>query len=247
MTRGVFLAIEGPRGVGKTTHARALAAHLGAFYAEEPTGNLPPKLGPQENRRAAGWRPGAVEAFSIEIEARLAAGEHVVCDRWLLSRLCEAICTALKDIPHPESAYRSEEEMLFWRFGAFEQRVCVPDELIRLEAPLDVLHARCDAADPVVPKWLRGETIHYWAMAPLGAWLRLGEAFAAEVAGPLPALDAGPDVWAAWRATRDATYASYVRCRSVTTFDRIDTSASVEETHAKVVERARQVLLRDRA
>lgn len=86
-----FVVFEGLDGTGKTSCARALAAHLGADFLTTPSEALRPHrdailrstAGSQEAAQL--FYLSAVFAASADVEGRLAAGHSVVLDRYFLS------------------------------------------------------------------------------------------------------------------------------------------------------------------
>ncbi|SEG91754.1 dTMP kinase [Thermomonospora echinospora] len=94
MVRGRFIALEGPKGVGKTTLCAALAERItgtpGAskvLITKEPTprfdlGNEQRLTGLALAKAIAADRRWHVDA---ELEPALAAGRTVICDRYILS------------------------------------------------------------------------------------------------------------------------------------------------------------------
>ncbi|GAB1818591.1 dTMP kinase [Herbidospora sp. RD11066] len=96
--RGAFIVVEGPNGVGKTTSAAALADHLNTVGTATLLTSEPSK-GPIGTvaRAAEAALTGRVMALAIAadrawhlsevIEPALAAGRHVISDRYLPSSL----------------------------------------------------------------------------------------------------------------------------------------------------------------
>lgn len=103
--RGRFIVVEGPDGTGTTTQAHALAdwfAERGErVHVTQQPSPLPIGRMIRERLRSRGedpelseWRTLALlfaadrlEHVAQEIEPRLADGEHVICDRYMLSSL----------------------------------------------------------------------------------------------------------------------------------------------------------------
>ena len=97
-TRGLLVAIEGGEGAGKSTQAMRLAAEIGAELSREPGGSpiaerirallLDPSLGRPAARTELHLMLAArAEHLSALIEPALAAGDHVVVDRFSGSTL----------------------------------------------------------------------------------------------------------------------------------------------------------------
>ncbi len=95
---GFLLAIEGGEGAGKSTQATRLAAEIGAELSREPGGSpvaerirallLDPSLGRPAPRAELHLMLAArAEHLSVLIEPTLAAGNHVVVDRFSGSTL----------------------------------------------------------------------------------------------------------------------------------------------------------------
>lgn len=90
-TRGRFVAVEGPKGTGKTTLCAALARSYGSplVVTKEPS----PTFDLSQEQRLAGVALAAAIAEDRRrhvdevIEPALARGQHVVCDRYILSSL----------------------------------------------------------------------------------------------------------------------------------------------------------------
>jgi len=96
--RGFLLAIEGGEGAGKSTQAARLAAEIGAALSREPGGSpvaerirallLDPSFGRPAPRAELHLMLAArAEHLSVLIEPALAAGNHVVVDRFSGSTL----------------------------------------------------------------------------------------------------------------------------------------------------------------
>jgi dTMP kinase len=89
--RGRFVAVEGPKGTGKTTLCAALARSCGSrlVVTKEPT----PAFDLSREHRLASVALAAAIADDRRrhvdevIEPALARGQHVVCDRYILSSL----------------------------------------------------------------------------------------------------------------------------------------------------------------
>ncbi|MGH3327942.1 MAG: deoxynucleoside kinase [Streptomycetales bacterium] len=141
VTGGMFIAVEGPTGVGKTTLAAHLAAALDGKAAFDPF-ELNPFL-PQ--LLAAGETAGAELALRVEltffalrvaqlrrIKAILASGTSVVTD-WALIKQPIFAATTLS----PEDSTRVTMTCQLWAEG-----LPAPDLLIGLSASTAVLRAR---------------------------------------------------------------------------------------------------------
>lgn len=110
---GIFLAIEGPKGVGKTTVASALRQRMSGPHADqvvltkEPTPGF--DLGQESHLLGADLARAIAEDRAAHVEdvirPALDAGRAVVCDRYILSSL--AFHTA--DGVSPEEIWRLNE------------------------------------------------------------------------------------------------------------------------------------------
>ena len=107
MRRGLFVVLEGLDGAGTTTQAQALVRLLRArgerahCTAEPSSGPIGSQIRMMLAGRLVGYRGGPWDRRSLallfaadrldhlaaDIEPRLAAGQHVVCDRYVLSSL----------------------------------------------------------------------------------------------------------------------------------------------------------------
>jgi dTMP kinase len=137
----VFVVLEGPDGVGKSTHARMLARHLDAVLTREPGGTA---IGLHIRRllldhgttdldhRAEALLMAADRAQHIAevVRPALASGRHVVSDRFLYSSV--AYQGAGRGLPAEEIRGLS-----LWASGGLE-----PDVVVLLDAPDEVLRAR---------------------------------------------------------------------------------------------------------
>jgi dTMP kinase len=146
-----FIVLEGLDGAGTTTQAARLQAHLTqhgrpSFLTNEPTpepvGAFIRRLLTHQERDADGapYHPGertmgllfAADrlAHSRVIEARLRAGEHVVCDRYILSSM----------------AYQTLEPSITGEWVIDVNRGCArPDLTLFLAVPVEVGFARVTA------------------------------------------------------------------------------------------------------
>jgi dTMP kinase len=146
-----FIVFEGLDGAGTTTQAAKLQAHFTrrgspSFLTNEPTGEpigafIRRLLGAEERGRdGSPFRPGEQAmgllfaadrlSHSRAIEARLEAGEHVVCDRYLFSSMAYQTL---------DPAIRAE-----WVID-INEGCAVPDVTLFLAAPVDVCLARIRA------------------------------------------------------------------------------------------------------
>ena len=92
MTRGRFIAFEGGEASGKSTQSRVLADRLGALLTREPGGTsvgedvrelvLDPTRAVSDRAEALLFAAARAQHVVEVIEPALAAGRHVVCDRF---------------------------------------------------------------------------------------------------------------------------------------------------------------------
>ncbi|AKU90497.1 dTMP kinase [Vulgatibacter incomptus] len=107
MPRGLFIVLEGLDGSGTTTQAQTLVRRLEAeghrahFTAEPSSGPIGSQIRMMLAGRLVGWRGAPWDRRSLallfaadrldhlacDVEPKLAAGIHVVCDRYVLSSL----------------------------------------------------------------------------------------------------------------------------------------------------------------
>jgi dTMP kinase len=95
--RGLFIALEGGEASGKSTQARVLADRLDALLTREPGGTsvgedvralvLDPTRAVSDRAEALLFAAARAQHVAEVIEPALAAGRHVVCDRFAGSSL----------------------------------------------------------------------------------------------------------------------------------------------------------------
>lgn len=143
-TRGRFIVFEGGEGTGKSTQAAALADRLGAVLTREPGDT---ELG-ASIRELVLSRRGALddraEALLIAadraqhvsevVEPALAAGRHVVCDRYIGSSIAYQGHGRGLDVDIVRAVSG-------WAAGGLW-----PDVVVWLQVPLDIAAARTGAA-----------------------------------------------------------------------------------------------------
>ena len=96
-SRGLFIALEGGEASGKSTQARVLADRLDALLTREPGGTsvgedvralvLDPTRAVSDRAEALLFAAARAQHVAEVIEPALAAGRHVVCDRFAGSSL----------------------------------------------------------------------------------------------------------------------------------------------------------------
>ena len=138
--RGRFLAFEGGEATGKTTQARLLAERLGAVLTREPGGTeagervrsivLDPSVPLSFRAEALLMAAARAQHVSEVIEPALAAGRHVVTDRFTASSL--AYQGVGRGLGVDQVAALSD-----FATGGLE-----PDLVLLLDLPLDVTAAR---------------------------------------------------------------------------------------------------------
>ncbi len=138
--RGRFLAFEGGEATGKTTQARLLAERLGAVLTREPGGTevgervrelvLDPAIRVDPRAEALLMAAARAQHVAEVIEPALAAGRHVVTDRFTPSSL--AYQGVGRGLGVSEVAALS----------AFATGGLDPDIVLLLDLPLDVAAAR---------------------------------------------------------------------------------------------------------
>lgn len=144
---GRFIAFEGGEAAGKSTQARRLALRLGALRTFEPGSTGPgatirsilldPATGDLDPRtEALLMAADRAEHVAAEIVPALAAGRHVVTDRYLYSSV----------------AYQGHgrgldpqwiRDLSLWAAGGLE-----PDLVVFLDLPVDVARARVHGVAP---------------------------------------------------------------------------------------------------
>jgi dTMP kinase len=138
--RGRFLAFEGGEATGKSTQARLLAERLGAVLTREPGGTevgervrtlvLDPAVRVDFRAEALLMAAARAQHVSEVIEPALAAGRHVVTDRFTPSSL--AYQGVGRGLGVDEVAALS----------AFATNGLEPDLILLLDLPLDVTASR---------------------------------------------------------------------------------------------------------
>jgi dTMP kinase len=138
--RGRFIAFEGGEATGKTTQARLLAEGLGAVLTREPGGTevgervrtlaLDPAVPVHPRAEALLMAAARAQHVAEVIEPALAAGRHVVTDRFTASSLAyQGVGRGL-----------GVEEVA--ALSAFATGGLEPDLVLLLDLPLDVTAAR---------------------------------------------------------------------------------------------------------
>lgn len=155
--RGRFIAFEGGEAAGKSTQAERLARRLGALRTFEPGATvagatirsifLDPATGDLDPRtEALLMAADRAEHVTSQIGPALAAGQHVVTDRYLYSSVAYQAHGRGLD---PEQI----RDLSLWATGGLE-----PDLVVLLDVPVDVARARVrDAA----PDRLESESIEF--------------------------------------------------------------------------------------
>lgn len=145
--RGRFIAFEGGEAAGKSTQSRRLAARLDALHTFEPgstrTGAtirsifLDPDTGDLAARtEALLMAADRAEHVAAEIEPALAAGRHVVTDRYLYSSVAyQAHGRGLDPV--------EIRDLSLWATHGLE-----PDLVVLLDLPVDVARERVRHATP---------------------------------------------------------------------------------------------------
>ncbi len=138
---GRFIAFEGGEAAGKSTQARRLATRLGALHTFEPGSTtagatirsifLDPATGVLDPRtEALLMAADRAEHVAAEVAPALAAGRHVVTDRYLYSSVAYQA--------HGRGLDPTEVRQLsLWATGGLE-----PDLVVFLDLPVDVARAR---------------------------------------------------------------------------------------------------------
>ncbi len=145
--RGRFIAFEGGEAAGKSTQSRRLADRLDALHTFEPgstrTGAtirsifLDPGTGHLDARtEALLMAADRAEHVAAEIEPALAAGRHVVTDRYLYSSVAYQAHGRGLD---PDEV----RDLSMWATRGLE-----PDLVVLLDLPVDVARARVRHATP---------------------------------------------------------------------------------------------------
>lgn len=222
---GKFVAICGPDCSGKSTYLAQLIAALSPAHAilstREPTASLPSQAAHADWRIAsAAYALDRAEHSRNVIVPALERGEHVLCDRYLLSNVANTVAQAVAG-PGGDSGWDAIRHL-----ARVEQPAVLPDAVIVLDAPDAVLDARiaarvaqgkASAAD--VAAW-RGEMRSVYRTAEMHwAWLGRNAAFLPHAPG------------ADGTAARDAMLEAYARVRFYT----VDTSGPAAETHERLM------------
>lgn len=156
----VLIAVEGLDGSGKSTVAKALAAHYDAVLVRNPPDSM------REGREAAdrshpdarrAWYLAANHAAAAEAKENQQAGKAVVMDRSVASTL----------------AFGAAE--VGARVGLWPDSIAKPDLLVLLAVPEDVRQARIGArSDTRTAEESRLDTDRVFREAVLGNYLELG-------------------------------------------------------------------------
>lgn len=158
--RGRFIALEGGEGCGKSTQAALLANRLGAVLTREPGGTsvgervreilLDPSVVDLDSRAEALLMAAARAQHVAEvIEPALAAGRHVVTDRYAHSSLAYQGFGRGLDLDEVR------------RLSDFGTRCLWPDLVVLLDVPADVAHARLGAPDRFEPDRFETEDVGF--------------------------------------------------------------------------------------
>ena len=145
MTEGIFVAFEGGEGSGKSTQARRIADAHDALLTRQPGGT---EIGASIRElllstdteglslRAEALLMAADRAQHVDelIRPTLAAGRHVVCDRYLASSLAY------------QGAGRELGEDAVGALSAFAVDGLLPDLVLLLDVPVEVGLGRIDSA-----------------------------------------------------------------------------------------------------
>ncbi len=146
-TRGRFVAFEGGEAAGKSTQARRLAARLDALHTFEPGATvagatirsilLDPATGDLDPRtEALLMAADRAEHVAAEVEPALAAGRHVVTDRYLYSSVAYQA--------HGRGLDPTQvRDLSLWATGGLQ-----PDLVVFLDLPVEVARARVHDVAP---------------------------------------------------------------------------------------------------
>lgn len=229
--RGKFVTIEGGDGSGKSTHLAQIIAALSPAHAiistREPTARLPSQAAhPDWRISSAAYALDRAEHSRNVIVPALERGEHVLCDRYLLSNVANTVAQAVAG-PGGDSGWDAIRHL-----ARVENPAVLPDAVIVLDAPDAVLDTRiaarveqgkASAAD--VAAW-RDEMRGAYRRA-VKLWNQFGQLEATRATGSFDRTDAW---WALYTPYRN------------TEFYAVDTSGAAEETHARLLEIVGEVL-----
>lgn len=216
--RGKFVTIEGGDGSGKSERLAQLIAALSPAHAilstREPTARLPSQAAhPDWRISSAAYALDRAEHSRNVIVPALERGEHVLCDRYLLSNVANTVARATDGATCGDDVLQ--------HLARIECPAAIPDAVIVLDAANAVLDERiaarggqASAAD--VASWrdmMRAvmRDAHYW-------WGALSRR--AQYLGRSP-----------WAEAMGRTH-----------FYTVDTSGAAEETHARLLEIVGEVL-----
>jgi dTMP kinase len=139
--RGRFIVFEGPDGVGKSTHAARLARRMGALLTREPGGTELGRrvrelvldrdtVGLDDRAEALLMAADRAQHVAEVVAPALAAGRHVVADRYLYSSVAY------------QGYGRNLGPVEVERLSTWATQGLLPDLVLLLDAPDDLLDDR---------------------------------------------------------------------------------------------------------